>query len=550
MGERLKSKLEAVIEDDELIIATKRAGKIPTISVKKPSKSGKKKKVIEVLLLLPEFFSPNEIESQIITGIQKVRQRAHTSYVVPAKPTFLEMSEIKILDIEREIKAPIASKLLGIIASREPKITFEDVDEIEALVVKDIVLPKYKADFMSLLLPAQPVFLTPGEVQAREFVISPHLPLVSVAHPEGKPPEIIPEKDFFEEAFGTSFSFTSEGPVIIFAKKPENRKLSYIEFLKRVLRELYRIRVGGLPEAYHIMLPDKERRLKMVRAGGSITVIEGTGKDNELKNNEVAILKEKLRELFSQEFGFLVFYGKEDFLNFVRTEILETELHLEEHKRMYITQKPIEIKPTQENYDQLSELLSRFWGSFSYDLPDTSIDKLAVFLEDRFREFIAHYTRTIKIGDKLIPTPLYVEGSEGESITHYALKAFVVEYLHNKLEIPFKDLEKGKRSIETEFSLGNIRLDVYVSSQNLAIEVETLYGEPVPLLKLRHDIETRLEYGLNLWIVIPPSPAMLLRKELVEFAKYVKKRYGDRVKVFTIDIDRKELISIVGKSGG
>ena len=41
---------------------------------------------------------------------------------------------------------------------------------------------------------------------------------------------------------------------------------------------------------------------------------------------------------------------------------------------------------------------------------------------------------------------------------------------------------------------------------------------------------------------------MILKKELVEFAKYVKERYGDRVKVFTIDIDRKELIPILGKS--
>ncbi|MFA4646850.1 hypothetical protein P8X24_06265 [Pyrococcus kukulkanii] len=68
------------------------------------------------------------------------------------------------------------------------------------------------------------------------------------------------------------------------------------------------------------------------------------------------------------------------------------------------------------------------------------------------------------------------------------------------------------------------------------------------LLKLRQDVETRLEYRLRLWIVIPPSSAMILKKELVEFAKYVKERYGDRVKVFTIDIDRKELIPILGKS--
>ncbi|MGC8622145.1 MAG: hypothetical protein ACP5U0_09550, partial [Caldisphaera sp.] len=84
--------------------------------------------------------------------------------------------------------------------------------------------------------------------------------------------------DIYESEFLGGFTkIFPDRPLIMVAKK--NKDFEYIEFLKRVLREIYRVRVGGLPEPRHVS--DKEDLIRPnpfeIGAGGRVFVIELSG---------------------------------------------------------------------------------------------------------------------------------------------------------------------------------------------------------------------------------------------------------------------------------
>ncbi len=109
----------------------------------------------------------------------------------------------------------------------------------------------------------------------------------------------------------------SERPVVIVARPTS---FSYVEFLKRVLREIYRVRSGGLPEPRHVSMPEDLRLLLPVDVGAGKRLFvldlsrsraqESKAEDLlEEKSRDLDKLRDRLRELFSQEFGFFVIYG-------------------------------------------------------------------------------------------------------------------------------------------------------------------------------------------------------------------------------------------------
>jgi hypothetical protein len=117
-----------------------------------------------------------------------------------------------------------------------------------------------------------------------------------------------------------------ERPVVVFAYapchtdekggEPCDDSLDYIELLKRVLRERYRAVMGGLPTPYHVDLDFIRNRLNIylpsdVRASSSIYVIDlrGARPDDLSDRRVVDFLRQRVRELYSQGYGFLVIYG-------------------------------------------------------------------------------------------------------------------------------------------------------------------------------------------------------------------------------------------------
>ena len=94
--------------------------------------------------------------------------------------------------------------------------------------------------------------------------------------------------------------------------------------------------------------------------------------------------------------------------------------------------------------------------------------------------------------------------------------------------------------------MGDVVLDVFVKHPrygDLAIEVESLYGTALPLLKLRRTIDSRLSKGLRLWIVIPNPQFVLFMRDLAKLRDIYKKKYLDSVELFTLDTYSQRLIS-------
>ncbi len=105
-------------------------------------------------------------------------------------------------------------------------------------------------------------------------------------------------------------------PVFIIAQRPSNDDLSYIEFLKRILREIYRVLKGGLPKP-----TDVTRSIGFfkynIRAESSIYVIDVDYLIEHRLTENLEEVKERIRELYSQGLGFIVFYGKIGNLHYV-----------------------------------------------------------------------------------------------------------------------------------------------------------------------------------------------------------------------------------------
>ncbi len=103
------------------------------------------------------------------------------------------------------------------------------------------------------------------------------------------------------------------------------------------------------------------------------------------------------------------------------------------------------------------------------------------------------------------------EDEEGgkESNLHYFMKIFLVKCLREKFEI--------EGEIETETEMEGIIPDIFIPDKDLAIEVETLYGTGIAILrKLGRAIEKYVGKGYKLWVVMPNLQLLLFLKDVKE----------------------------------
>jgi len=345
-----------------------------------------------------------------------------------------------------------------------------------------------------------------------------------------------------EEAFNIKvegrrigLSVLIDRPCVILAEKPEERRYEYIEFLKSLLRELYRIRIRGLPSPRHITRRGLDRESLHIKAGKHIYVIdvdevleflEKEGGKEEILD----YIEDRLRELFSQGYGFLIFYGREVKLREIRGLLTRVVMPL----------KPIEIRPVE--HDAIFNIVSLMWGSVKHEWPEP-IPELTLNLHTARCE-CEFYDALYKIANSFTAALLVKPGPEpeeglaevGESLTHYAVKAFVVRYFMEKEKVPADN-------IETEYKLGNVIVDVLVDHPTrgrIIVEVETLYGTGLPLTKLVETIESRADLAKELWIVIPNPQAMLFLNHIIALREYCK-RHDLPVEFYTLDIGEGEL---------
>ncbi len=337
--------------------------------------------------------------------------------------------------------------------------------------------------------------------------------------------------DPIDDLFGSAgFKLLSERPIIILAEKPNDKSVEYIEFLKRILREIYRTRARGLPTPAHTSTTFDEIKLD-IKAGKSIYVIDVDNVKIEGQNNRKHLI-DRIKELYSQNFGFIVLYGSESNLKEIKG------LWMPDVRGFSRLPKYVEVKI--KDRDSALIFANLFWGIVEPVLDEpVNLDEYILKLEEEFYgniEKIADDLKSILIVE---PSKEDEEGIEGESIVHYGIKAFIVKYLTETEKIPIEN-------IQTEFELGDAIIDVFVRHPkygDIAIEVETLYGTTLPLLKLRKRIESRLKKGLKTWIVIPNTQFMIYLKEISALLSFYQRRYRGLIEFLTLDIKSNKLVS-------
>ncbi|MFP3319680.1 MAG: hypothetical protein RXO24_03905 [Acidilobus sp.] len=360
-------------------------------------------------------------------------------------------------------------------------------------------------------------------------------------------------------------------PLLIVAEHVKG--FGYIEFLKRVLREVYRVRVGGLPEPKHVSnVADLQLLIPSeVGAGGRIFVIDLVSgdlgkvlKEGDVKGSSQATLRERirdrLRELFSQGYGFIVIYGDYHVGNHVSGAQAEDLREGVLKNYLLTTWKQISPETSKKSlYVMLANLMWGKVGEPEMDYEDIgSFDGLVVRLEDEYWKALEGALKDFNVQVLVRPS---AEGDEAgrESMSHYLTKAFVVNYLVSRLTEEFKgkgakEDEARRRALEcvgTEHQPGgaNVRFDVYVkdkkdansdcgSMSGLVVEVETLYGTGTALHKVLDTIESRVNAGAGrLWIVVPNPQAVIYLPQLLRLERYTRERFkGREIEFYTLDV--------------
>jgi len=301
-------------------------------------------------------------------------------------------------------------------------------------------------------------------------------------------------------------------PRVIVACKPPSAELSYIELLKRLLREIYRVCAEGLPRPRHI---SKD----LISADRSVYVLA-----DDSPNASESRIRDRLRELFSQRYGFLVLYGMEEKFTVKPGEDYPY---------------PITLKLVDGSKDHLMRAVKAFYGFVRETPLETgNLDLYTVLLEEHFYTEIRKLLSDVKMVLATEPSSEDEEGTGYESALHFALKVFCVKYF----------IEKGIKTVETEVDVPTVgRVDVLVREgrpSSLAVEIETLYGTGLPIIKLKKTIESRLKSGLDLWIVVPPMQTFIYLNELLILRRLYREAYGERLELYTTDFESGTLITL------
>jgi len=336
-------------------------------------------------------------------------------------------------------------------------------------------------------LQLRPAGIAPSFERPREVSVSVDFsaPSLATASPQPSPPDA-PEAPLeeLEEAYSEPLLrlgvVISERPVVIVARPTG---FGYIEFLKRVLREIYRVRSGSLPEPKHVSTPEDLRLLLPVDvgAGKRLFVLDlSRSRAQESKAEDLEVLdrlRDRLRELFSQEFGFFVIYGDVKKLN-----IWERTLAKAARGYASVVPSPVEVSMRPGRLPFYVLLANAMWGRISDPVLDykrlgfRDFDEFVVWLEDQYWRRLGEVSFEVLYRTR-------PSAGERESELHYLTKAFVVRHLAERVD---------PDCVETEKREDAAVFDVVVTCgglQELVVEVETLYGTGTVVHKLVETVE-------------------------------------------------------------
>lgn len=332
--------------------------------------------------------------------------------------------------------------------------------------------------------------------------------------------------------------------VCIILPKPSNESYeSYVNSVALICRELYRIKKGGKPSPRFLSHGSKEEIEKCLRAEESIFVIDDFKCEllnfNNIKKPEEIDwehLYDRLRDLFSQEYGFVIFHLNGDWVDAFRSR-LENVAHM---IPKLLAVKLINLSPYVK-----AKIARMCWGCVTSR--GETFDEVFCNAEKAFYDRLEEISKD----DWLMHcTKPHAAGSESpESPEHRLLKALVVKIIAKEKGIK-RELIPNKIFTEYEITEG-LTADVYVHDGKEAIEVETLYGTGFnPVDKIDHEtlqkyVQRHATFKISeVKVVLLPLPFLTYLKSLTGLRKIYKTEHGISVKFYTVDVENEKLIPL------
>jgi hypothetical protein len=348
---------------------------------------------------------------------------------------------------------------------------------------------------------------------------------------------------FMKGGFGGLTTVDRPACIILPRSYPE----SCVDSVALMCREFYRFKKGGKPSPRILSTGSREEVEKSLEAGERIFIID----DSRCELIKLSTIKRvedinwehlynRLRELFSQDYGFVIFHLDEKWVDDFRSKL---------EKVAHMIPKLFIVKFNGLSPKVKDEIARMCWGFISSrgktfdevfcNAEKAFYDKLEEIGKD---EWLMHCTKPHRLGP--------------ESPEHRLLKALVVKIVAKEKRIDRQLIpEKISTEYESPITKGLI-VDVFVNDTKEFIEVETLYGTGFnPVDKIDHEtlqryvthhetLQRYVTHKINVKVVMLPMPFLTYLKSLANLRRIYKKEYGINVEFYTVDIENERLIPL------
>jgi hypothetical protein len=384
----------------------------------------------------------------------------------------------------------------------------------------------------------------PPRLIKKEFLIEMVMkPAKSVTE---EPPEISEEEvyvpPFLEKLSLAAGSISMDKPVCIVLSKSTSD--SFIHSVALVCREIYRFVKGGKPEPRWISKGLKDEIERGLRAGDMIFVIDDSkceflpdfGQirccEELLEKVDMDVVLDRLREFFSQGFGFVIFHVNEKWSG-------QFAKMLEEKVGAFVN---IIYIPSPNWQPEVKACVARAcWGFLECE--GETFDEIFAKREKKFFEELMKARGDIELWQ-------HIEEDRNAGDEHEGMKAIVVECLAKESGATGKSdvirMLKDK-IIQTEHDLGNgERTDVYLNTPSTRrfVEIETFYGRGDPIIRLDKDTLSKYKRrSINRVDIalLTGVQALLYARRLIRLANTCHKEWGLKVNFYLPNIREKKL---------
>ncbi|MCC6023894.1 MAG: phosphoribosyltransferase, partial [Thaumarchaeota archaeon] len=364
----------------------------------------------------------------------------------------------------------------------------------------------------------------------------------SAASSEAEAKEVLEMEDAALPPFIRALSEVAESPgrpVVLVV--PSLGGDSLVSAIAIACREIYRVVKGGKPEPRWISAASmKEEIERYLKAEDRIFVIDDReGKllgakesQEELKESQKE-LWDRLMELFSQDFGFVILHVKEEVADSVYTAL----------KVQHPNAKVVKVEPPRGwSLEDKRRFIEACWGFVEVEGQIFGFDWMFREAEGKFFEELSRIGRNIAIRHWVELDP-----SAGEE--HESMKVFAAECLARELgRRSESEIAEALKSglVRTEHEFGGGRADIYVPSQQRFVEVETFYGTGNPLDKLdRVTLRKYIDRAKRVNVVILNGLlAILYARGLAKLARTYREHRGLTVNFYVPNFRERKLVPL------